>query len=341
MDTHEVSVRISHLPDVPTFNVKAVCMRTGITAATLRAWERRYGLPSPNRNTQGYRLYSERDVAILFWLLNQVSNGVNIGTAAKQFSDALVEGHDLEVKLPVHQVAERNLQTHPRSPAVIMQELTHWMLTLDAHHADELLHEAHAIYTLETVTISIMRAALLEVRHHVANGEATSTADSFAFNYLRQRLQMLIKQTLVINHSKTVIVIGFAREQNELDLMIFSLLLRRAGYGVTYLGAELDPPMLSREVVNFKTSALVFYTDFPEHAERLTSVKLPINALGEPLIATIAGTALEQMPELAATLPLINLGGDLRHAVHDLLDLLHQPSGSLVQVASKRKESLG
>jgi hypothetical protein len=32
----------------PAFNLKAVLLETGLAADTLRAWERRYGLPTPN-----------------------------------------------------------------------------------------------------------------------------------------------------------------------------------------------------------------------------------------------------------------------------------------------------
>ena len=37
------------ISQTPTYNLKAVLKETGITADTLRAWERRYGLPMPER----------------------------------------------------------------------------------------------------------------------------------------------------------------------------------------------------------------------------------------------------------------------------------------------------
>jgi len=50
---------------IPVYNIKAVAQLLGILPVTLRAWERRYGMPSPSRGQQGYRLYSEYDVRIL------------------------------------------------------------------------------------------------------------------------------------------------------------------------------------------------------------------------------------------------------------------------------------
>ena len=69
------------IPDEPLLNIKAVSQATGVEPVTLRAWERRYGVPEPARSDQGYRLYSERDVAILRWLKAKVDAGVKIKQA--------------------------------------------------------------------------------------------------------------------------------------------------------------------------------------------------------------------------------------------------------------------
>jgi len=67
--------------DMPVYTIKTVVLETGIAPATLRAWERRYGVLSPGRSDGGYRLYSERDIATLRWLKNQVDAGVSISRA--------------------------------------------------------------------------------------------------------------------------------------------------------------------------------------------------------------------------------------------------------------------
>ena len=53
----------------PTYNLGAVIRETGIKADALRAWERRYGLPQPARSAGGQRLYSQRDLEIIKWLI--------------------------------------------------------------------------------------------------------------------------------------------------------------------------------------------------------------------------------------------------------------------------------
>ena len=51
---------------------------SGITATTLRAWQRRYGLLKPERTDGGHRLYSDEDVQQALKILDWVK-GVPIG----------------------------------------------------------------------------------------------------------------------------------------------------------------------------------------------------------------------------------------------------------------------
>jgi DICT domain-containing protein/predicted DNA-binding transcriptional regulator AlpA len=46
-------------------SIKDVAERTGIAAGTIRMWEQRYGFPSPQRTSSGYRRYADADVEAL------------------------------------------------------------------------------------------------------------------------------------------------------------------------------------------------------------------------------------------------------------------------------------
>jgi DNA-binding transcriptional MerR regulator/methanogenic corrinoid protein MtbC1 len=71
--------------DVPMFNTKAVVQQTGVPAPTLRAWERRYALLSPERANNAYRLYSQRDIALIRWLKERIDGGMSISQAVALF----------------------------------------------------------------------------------------------------------------------------------------------------------------------------------------------------------------------------------------------------------------
>jgi hypothetical protein len=61
--------------------LQAVSRRTGIPAATLRTWERRYGFIRPARSASGYRLYGEEEVLRILRVKRLRAQGVRIGEA--------------------------------------------------------------------------------------------------------------------------------------------------------------------------------------------------------------------------------------------------------------------
>ena len=61
--------------------LKAVSERTGIPAATVRTWERRYHFLQPTRSSSGYRIYGEEDIARILEVKRLLQQGVRISEA--------------------------------------------------------------------------------------------------------------------------------------------------------------------------------------------------------------------------------------------------------------------
>src|SRR5579863_7054536 len=85
VEKHPEWLDLDQYSNVPLFNTKSVVQQTGIAAPTLRAWERRYMLLSPERASNDYRLYSERDIAIIRWLKAHVDTGMSISQSIALF----------------------------------------------------------------------------------------------------------------------------------------------------------------------------------------------------------------------------------------------------------------
>src|SRR5512136_3331090 len=80
--------------DVPTLNLKAVVRETGLKPDTIRAWERRYGIPKPPRTTGGHRLYSQRDIDLLKWMNARQHEGMSISRIVDLWKSLEAEGKD-------------------------------------------------------------------------------------------------------------------------------------------------------------------------------------------------------------------------------------------------------
>ena len=57
------------------YTIKHAAEVTGLSVATLRAWERRYGVVTPHRTEAGYRLYDDEAVHALSVMASLVVEG--------------------------------------------------------------------------------------------------------------------------------------------------------------------------------------------------------------------------------------------------------------------------
>ena len=85
--------------NAPVYNLKAVIRETGLTSATIHAWERRYGLVTPRRSPGGHRLFSDEEINILKWLVAKKNEGISIGQAVKLWQSQAVKTKE-QIKYP-------------------------------------------------------------------------------------------------------------------------------------------------------------------------------------------------------------------------------------------------
>ena len=74
------------------YTVKQVSALTGIAPDRLRAWERRYGVVSPERSESRYRLYDDDDLARLRLMLRLVEAGTPASLAAERVLSSSMTG---------------------------------------------------------------------------------------------------------------------------------------------------------------------------------------------------------------------------------------------------------
>jgi len=290
----------------PAYNVKAVCVRTGLSAATLRAWERRYGLPSPDRSGQGYRLYSERDIAMLDWLKRQTDCGINIAHAAAKLRGILESGSPIDLDIPRR--VEHTATSWLRSPAILKAEIQDALCQQDKAQFDGLMSEALALYTPETALVALLQGAVRAIRAMKAAGTLSHTTATLALAQAHQYL-VHMAQTLPTarGQNKPVAAVGFSSE-NDFDLMLLSILLRRQRIPTLLLGADLDPRLLEQAAAQLDAGMFVFYADEPHNVVRLVGLSHFKSADGVPMRVACCGLALQLAPE-----PHIDyLGADLR-----------------------------
>jgi MerR family transcriptional regulator, light-induced transcriptional regulator len=328
MENVSTPLPLSSFSDEPVYNVKAVCNKTGITAATLRAWERRYGLPQPDRSGQGYRLYSDRDVAILFWLMSQVENNISIGQAVAQLNNLLGQGQNITVRIPAVASTMTNV---PRSPETLTQDLFVALQNLDERLASQYFDEALALYSVETLWVNIVRPTVNMLRTDAEH--IPITVQRYALNHLRNRVTNFIQNMPVLRGVRPIATIGFPGEHNELDILILGLLIRRQGAAVAHLGTDLSPELLADTLHDLQPLVVLYYTDTPANASRLRT--FPEQA---DIRLVIVGDALAKEPELQDQIPFAYLGNNFRYVAKNLGEYFSQNFRVRVPQPVERKD---
>src|SRR4030042_3901514 len=134
------------------YNLKAVIHEIGLSPATLRAWERRYGLLKPQRSPGGHRLYSEYDIEILKWLVARQAEGLTISRAVELWRNLAINGEEYLYTSPTM------VPMGSAGGAVLAEMRIKWIaacLAFDEQTAEQALAQAFAIATAETVCTEV------------------------------------------------------------------------------------------------------------------------------------------------------------------------------------------
>ena len=70
------------------YNAKAASNATGIAEETLKTWERRYGVPKPQRSETGWRQYTDEDLALIRRMAQLLDSGMSASNAARALTES-------------------------------------------------------------------------------------------------------------------------------------------------------------------------------------------------------------------------------------------------------------
>jgi MerR family transcriptional regulator, light-induced transcriptional regulator len=298
----------------PVYNMKAVVEATGISAATLRAWERRYGAFSPGRTESGYRLYSARDIAVLRWLKGRVDEGMSISQAISLL------GHQ-RPSAPVAPGDRGRVDAH--GPREARELLLGALMRYDEALAERVLEEAFAVYGLESVTETILAPAMMQIGDMWHEGRASTAAEHFASNYLRRKLDAIINAAPQA-HAGPLVVLGCGPgDWHELGLLMIHLMLRRRNVNTIYLGQNVPLAQFVEEMERLQPGMIIMGATTAEIVPGLIEIAAAVQAMTAPRpVFAFGGRIFNVQPELRTRVPGVFLGENARAAVDHVLALI-------------------
>lgn len=248
--------------------VAAVARRLGVAPATLRTWDRRYGLGPTEHNAGDHRRYSREDLARLTYMRRLVIAGVTPFDAAKraktqtpQISPELIE-QDRVIREDLIEVLWRATQSFDDLyiETVIRKEL----------------NSSGVVMTWEQVVIPLLALAGDEWEHSEKNTNAVIAAEHFIVDIVRR---MFIEQQLKLREAindRPVLLASVSRERHTLPLSVAAAALAEKKIRCQSLGGETPAEVIAEVFRKVAPPAIFIWAQIPENVDDNFVEKLPV-----------------------------------------------------------------
>ena len=313
-------VSIAEFSREPKYTIKVVSERSGVRAVTLRAWERRYDLLDPDRQENNYRLYSEQDIQIIRWITHRLNEGLSISNAVKEFK-GLRKSSIWPEALPSVLLPELS-KSPDFPPEVYAEQLFNALTSRNEPAAKQIFESIQMMYDLNTIFFKIITPCLYEIGEAWYRGEIRIAIEHYASAFIQGILLNLL-QAFPTYSSAPNLLIGCAPEEfHEIAPLMLSVLLRREGYQVEFLGADLPVDDLVMYAEDVAPEMIILSAGAEDTARPLFEMQAMLNELPSQPQLGYGGRYFNENKEARKTMQGVFLGETLEDAIHNVHQLL-------------------
>lgn len=242
----------SDINELPMFTIEEASRQTGVAAATLRAWERRYAVPSPQRTSGGFRVYARRDILEIRGIVRRCAKGLSPRQAAFFVLRERITGRRL---------------AEPGDLPGMRRRLEEACLTFDDEATAAVLEQASVAYpgtgVLRDLVLPVV--ATIAAGHHA--GAITISQEHFASQLARRVGADLLAAAIPASTRVAVLLACAPGEQHELGLLLLACELGQRGFRVTYLGPAVPVDSFLAAAERLDAPVCVVGATIPAHLE--------------------------------------------------------------------------
>jgi MerR family transcriptional regulator, light-induced transcriptional regulator len=222
------------------YRINAAADLSGVNPATLRAWERRYGVPVPRRTASAYRLYTNEDVSQIRRMRELVEQGMAPAEAARAVREPQMPRTESATGDGIEATQKRLLAAADRyDPVAIDAEIARASMLLDA----------------QTLFEKVVSPVAVEIGQRWEDG-AISVAQE---HLISERLEFALRATLRSLERSDGPLVLFAcveTEQHVIGMLGAALRFASNGARVVTLGATTPPSAIADAVEHLSPRAV-------------------------------------------------------------------------------------
>jgi len=289
----------------------AVTRRTGIGEHTLRAWERRFGFPTPHRLESGHRRYSSAQVRQLLLISRALGCGHRAGDV---------------VPLTVPEIEELLRQTGVvegvatvGGTAEVVAEVIEACRRFDRDALVGILRRDASILGMASFLRDRVTPLLEEVGEEWSRGGIEIRHEHFFSEVLEDELRLMRAPLQVSAGGRPVVLASLPNENHALGLQVAALAITVSGRAVRVLGPHLPPDEIVHAAEVLDAAAVgVSMSVFAQEEETARELAVIRKALPKGIEVWVGGagsTRLEHLPGGIKQLPTLD---ELDNAVKGL-----------------------
>ncbi len=226
------------------YKIKDLENLTGIKSHTIRIWEKRYSILSPERTDTKIRTYSDDELTHLLTVSMLNRNGIKISKIAQ------LEQNDMNKLLWDIKVNKK--------PEYSMDKLILALVSLDEELFKGTMNTLIEKYGLEKTFVEHLIPFLDRIGIMWLIGSINPSQEHFMSNLIRQKIISEIdKQPIPKPNSKSILMYLPEHEWHEISLLFYQFLLREKGVHTSYLGQSLPYPSLLESIEKLQPNAIL------------------------------------------------------------------------------------
>lgn len=280
------------------YTIKHAAELVGVPVATLRAWERRYGIAVPQRTDAGYRLYDDAALRV-FGTMQQL---VAEGWAPRQAAEEALRRAEQDRATPSAAAVPDARQVTDASSPEAVEELLLAAERLDVVAVARLLDARYATASFESVTDDWLMPAMRELGLAWASGRVTVAGEHMVAHAVVRKLSAAYEAAGSGRIGPRVVVGLPPKSRHEIGLLAFAVAARRAGLATTYVGADLPVEDWLAAVSDADPDAVVLAASMDRDLAHLERVVTALSAAHPQLLLAVGGGLQDRTPEVCVRL---------------------------------------
>ena len=217
--------------------------------ATLRAWERRYGVPAPKRAGNQYRLYSEEDVL----LIRRMAALCSQGTAPSQAAKIVMA----EQPRPAPQQGPARPPSQGVDPyGEAVDRIVEAATNFDSWALDQEIHRGLYLGPALTVYQRVFAPAMERLGIQWETGETGVAEEHFASQALLGAVRNMVRLSTRHDAESQILLGCIAHEDHELPLYGVAIMAAQSGWRPMVLGARTPPEAVAAAVDSVNPEAV-------------------------------------------------------------------------------------